>query len=182
MKRLLVLSILAAAALVFVSKAHAQAIETAIEPGSYTAVGVTGSSFQVDYGQRRAAGGSIYLDANLYRRLGVEAEARALIFNEDEGVHQTTYLAGPRVSTHGRGLRPFSKLLAGRGEFRFPFGYAHGSYFVVAAGGGLDWRPGSSRSRFLIRVLDAEYQFWPQFSFGELHPYGISSGLSVRVW
>jgi hypothetical protein len=105
MKRLLVLSILTAAALVFVSKAHAQAIETAIEPGSYTAVGVTGSSFQVDYGQRRAAGGSIYLDANLYRRLGVEAEARALIFNEDEGVHQTTYLAGPRVSTHGRGRR-----------------------------------------------------------------------------
>ena len=60
---------------------------------------------------------------------------------------------------------------------------------MAAPGAGLDWRPphrdqtGDDRpSRFLIRILDFEYQVWPGFTFGTLHPYGLSTGLSYRVY
>ena len=53
------------------------------------------------------------------------------------------------------------------------------SYLVVTAGGGLDfhWTP-----RVTVRAADFEYQDWPQFTFGDLHPYGVSSGISLRIW
>ena len=32
-----------------------------------------------------------------------------------------------------------------------------------------------------LRAIDFEYQHWPQFPFGSFSPYGISSGIRVRV-
>jgi hypothetical protein len=162
------------------SAARAQAIYTADGPGSYTAVGGTFSMVQSDYGQRQVEGSSAFVDAHLYRRIGVEAKASWLNLHTDEGVRQRTYLAGPKLALKGRTIRPYARLLAGRGEFDFPFGYAKGSYFVFAPGGGLDWRV--HYSRLLVRLIDFEYQVWPGFSYGALHPYGISTGLSLRVW
>jgi hypothetical protein len=160
--------------------ARAQAISTADGPGSYTAVGGTYSMYQSDYGQRQIEGSSAFIDAHLYRRIGVEAKASWLNFHTDENVRQRTYLAGPKIALKGRTIRPYARFLVGRGDFDFPFGYAHGSYFVVAPGAGLDWRVG--HSRLLVRLVDVEYQVWPSFSFGAIHPYGVSTGLSLRVW
>ena len=161
--------------------AHGQAEYTATGPGTYISAGVTFAGFQQAYGQRYVGGGTAFVDANLYRRIGVEAEARELNLHTDEGVRETTYLVGPRLSPLRRGsLRPYAKLLAGRGELRFPFGDARGSYFVAAPGAGLDWRV--QHSRLLIRVIDFEYQIWPQFTFGTLHPYGASAGLSWTLY
>ncbi len=148
-------------------------------PGSAVTLGATVSAFHSDYGQRTLDGGTLYLDANLYRRIGVEAEARTLSLHSDDGLRQSTYLVGPRFSSSRRTLRPYTKLLAGRGTFQFPYHYAHGSYFVVAAGTGLDWHLNRSAT---VRVIDFEYQRWPQFTFGELRPYGISTGLSLRLF
>ena len=171
------------------AQAAAQAHYTATGPGSYIAAGATFSSYESAYGQQRINGATFYVDTNLYRRVGAEAEARLLPLRATQNVRLETFLIGPRISTHGRTLRPYAKLLAGRGEFRFPFNDAHGSYFVVAPGVGLDYRPpahedatGDLRpSRFLIRV-EVEYQLWPGFTFGALHPYGVSSGVSCRVF
>jgi hypothetical protein len=33
-----------------------------------------------------------------------------------------------------------------------------------------------------IRLIDVEYQQWPQFTFGTINPYGVSFGLSYRVF
>ncbi len=167
--------------------AHAQAHYTAIGPGSYISVGVTGSAFQSDYGHTQIAGGTAYLDTNLYRRVGAEFEARFLRLDRNETIHQDTFLAGPKISTHARTWRPYAKFLAGRGTFTFPFHDAYGTYLVLAPGAGLDWRPPQRAdsdypSRFLIRIIDVEYQIWPAFTFGPLHPYGISTGLSYRIF
>jgi len=159
---------------------HAQAIAAANGPGSYVAVGATGSAYQSDYGQHQIVGGALFLDANLYRRIGIEAEARYLRIHSDEDISQASYLIGPKISTHTRNLRPYAKLLIGRGQFNFPFNYAEGSYFVVAPGAGLDWRIGEGR--ISVRIIDIEYQDWLFFTFGSLHPYGASTGLSIRVF
>jgi len=159
---------------------HAQALYAGEGPGSYISVGATFSAYESDYGQRLLGGGTLFVDANLYRRIGVEAEARMLRFHSDEDLRESTYMIGPKISTHGRNIRPYGKFLFGRSELNFPFNYAQGSYFAMAPGAGLDWRIG--RGRILIRVLDFEYEFWPQFTYGALHPYGVSSGISVRVF
>ena len=164
--------------------ACAQAIYAGNGPGSYIALGVTGSFYNSAYGQQQLAGATVFLDTNLYRRIGLEAEARFLRFHAEDATHQETYLAGPKISSHGRRFRPYAKLLAGRGEFTFPFHDAQGSYFVLAPGAGLDWRiqGADGPTRFLIRIADIEYQLWPNFTFGPLHPYGISTGLSYRLF
>ena len=162
------------------SSAKAQAAYAGFGPGGYVSVGVTASGYNTDYGKQRLAGPALYLDANLYRRIGVELEARSLRYNAHEDLRETTYLAGPKISTHGRTLRPYAKFLVGRGEFNYPFNYARGSYLVVAPGGGVDLRLG--RSRLIFRIADVEYQFWPRFSYGPLHPWGVSSGLALRLF
>ncbi len=166
-------------AVVITPPLRAQDIPAAKGPGSAVTLGATVAAFHSDYGQRTLDGGTVYLDANLYRRIGVEAEARTLSLHTDDGLRQSTYLVGPRFSSSRRTLRPYTKLLAGRGIFQFPYHYAHGAYVVVAAGAGLDWHLNRSAT---VRVIDFEYQRWPQFTFGELRPYGISTGLSLRLF
>jgi hypothetical protein len=162
------------------TQATAQSRPTADGPGSYIQVGGIGSIFQADYGQNHLGGDAAFVDANLYRRIGIEAEARALHFKEQEDVHETTYLAGPRISILTGRFRPYGKFLVGRGQFSFPFHYAQGSYFVIAPGAGVDWQVG--RSRLTVRIVDFEFQRWPQFSYGPLQPYGVSSGIALRVF
>ena len=162
------------------ARVHAQAEPAGIGPGSYVAVGVAGSGFNSGYGQQRLIGPTVYLDANLYRRIGFEAEGRQLRFHTQEDLRQTTYLAGVRFSARGYNVRPYTKLLAGMGVMTFPFHDARGKYLVVAPGAGLDWRV--RHSGLQVRVLEVEYQYWPQFTFGPLRSWGISTGVSLRVW
>lgn len=158
----------------------AQAAYTATGPGTYVSVGATFSGFNTDYGKQKVGGGTLYVDANLYRRFGIEAEARKLTLNTTEDVKESTYLVGPKISFLRHGYRPYGKLLVGRGDFNFPFNYAKGQYFVMAPGGGIDYRV--KHSRLSLRMIDFEYQVWPQFTFGAIHPYGVSAGLSFQVY
>jgi hypothetical protein len=160
--------------------ASAQAAPTATGPGSYISVGLEASGFQQDYGQNHVGGEGLFVDANLFRRYGVEFEARRLNFHTEEDVKEQTYLGGVKYSALPRTLRPYVKLLAGRGTIDFPFHYAVGSYFVVAPAAGLDWH--LRESRWNVRVLDFEYQLWPHFTYGELHPYGLSAGVSFEFF
>ena len=76
-------------------------------------------------------------------------------------------------------MRPYVKFLVGAGKITLPAGYAQGTFFTYAPGGGVDYIAGD---RLTIRVVDFEYQLWPGFSsYGELRPYGISSGISIRL-
>lgn len=161
-------------------EAAAQAVYTATGPGSFISVGVAVSGFQQDYGTHYVGGETVFVDANLYRRIGIEAEVRRLNYRTIEDVKENTYLVGPRYTGLGHNLRPYAKFLIGRGTLDFPYHYAVGTYFVMAPAAGLDWHLGNSR--FTVRVADFQYQIWPQFTYGELHPYGITSGISFDVF
>jgi len=157
--------------------ASAQALPTASGPGAAVVVGGTFSDFQADYGARTITGASVYADANLTWRFGIEGEARRMAY-PDFGQRQSTILGGPRWSFRRSGFVPYVKLLAGGGRFDFPYGYGTGDYFVVAPGAGVDLRLGQ---RLRLRLVDFEYQAWPGFTFGSIHPYGVSVGISYQI-
>lgn len=160
------------------TKATAQALPTATGPASTLQLGVGFSGYHIDYGQRWLGGPLVWADYNPLLHLGVEGEARSLRYNQDLGVHGSTFLVGPRVVLHHGPVEPYVKVLAGSGRLIFPYAYAHGNYFVVAGGGGVDVRLGD---RLKIRVIDLSYQQWPKFNFGTMTSYGVSAGISLTL-
>ena len=157
----------------------AQNIPTAKGPGSYLAIGGELSAFQADYGQRVLGGGVLFVDLNPTWRIGLEGEARYLRFNSFEDVTETNYLAGPRIMLRPGPLRPYVKFLIGAGKITLPFHYAQGTFLSYAPGAGADYL---LNDRVTIRLIDFEYQLWPDFSsYGELRPYGVSAGISFRL-
>lgn len=157
-----------------------QVRESAEAGGLTLSAGGTFSTYYVGYGQRTLLGASAFVDASTRGFLGVEAEGRWLNFNQVADVHDETYLIGPRFTfkTIGR-FHPYAKVLVGYGQFTFPYNYAHGTYFVVAPGVGCDFR---LNRRLSVRLVDFEYQDWPQFTYGALPSYGVSSGIRFRIF
>jgi opacity protein-like surface antigen len=160
--------------------ARGQALSTAGGPGSYLSVGGGVSAFQEDYGQQVIGGGVAWVDANITWRYGLEGEARWLNYHTDEQVTEANYLGGIRVQLWKPGSRfqPYGKFLAGIGHINFPFNYATGNYLAMAPGAGLDIH---LTDRWSVRAADFEYQLWPQFTYGQLKPYGVSVGLRYRI-
>jgi hypothetical protein len=155
-----------------------QASPTATGPGMYFAVGGMFSLFEGDYGQRKIMGSAMYVDANLYRRYGLETEFRRLSYSDNPGMNQTTLVTGPRISFRSRGVVPYAKMLVGVGVFNFPYHDGRGSYLALVPGAGLDWNMGR---KIRLRLIDVEYQDWSQFTFGPEHPYGASIGISYQI-
>ena len=158
---------------------HAQATPTATGPGGYITVGGGASYFQADYGKRDLGGYIVYADLNRTNRLGLEFEARLLHHHEEVGTNEETYLIGPRLALGRRWFNPYAKLLVGEGRFHFPYNYGEGTYLTLAPGAGLDVPVG--KSRLTLRLIDFEYQSWPNFTYGGLNPYGVSAGLAIRI-
>ncbi len=157
----------------------AQALPAGIAPGSKITLGGGLSWYQQDYGHRQIGGGFSYVDLHPTWRYAVEGEARMLKLNTDQQVTQSTYLAGLKVNLTQRParLQPYAKLLAGAGRITLPFNYAHGTFFTYAPGAGIDY----GFDRWTIRVVDVEVQRWTAFPYGQLQPYGISTGISLRL-
>ncbi len=157
------------------SSAQAQVSESAIRGEHLVAFGDTLSAYHIDYGKRSLLGVSSFVDLNVSVHLGFEAKALWLLEHQEAGTHAAAFLVGPRYSFPAVGrLRPWATLLVGEGTFAFPYGYAQGHYFVVAPGGGLDYR---INHRLRMRLCQVEYQQWPGFSFGPMSAYGVSTGL-----
>jgi hypothetical protein len=179
-RRSLFFAALLAAALTLAHPAAAQVAPDGDKGGFSLSAGAVGSAYQIQYGQERLAGVAAVVDAGTRSRLGIEGEARWLLWHRvDNGLKVTTYSVGPRYHfTRGR-LQFYGKGMAGVGEFTFPYDYAHGSYLVVTGGGGVDYLYGH---RISFRLADAEYQYWPQFTFGAMDTYGISAGIRYRIF
>lgn len=157
----------------------AQTVASATVDGPLLSVGGTASAFLLQYGERKMLGASAFVDADTRRHFGLEAEARWLIFNQTANVHDSTYSIGPRYFRQVGRFEPFAKGLVGIGEFNFPYNYAHGSYLVITPGAGTDFR---INHRIRLRLVDFEYQYWPQFTYGPLSSVGISSGIRFRIF
>jgi hypothetical protein len=166
-------------ALCLAAPAWSQAHEAGTGGGLSISVGAMGSGFYLGYGERKVLGYAAFVDADTRSRIGIEAEGRWLRYHKTDDVDATTYLIGGRYhADFGRSFQVYGKGLVGGGLFNFPYGYAHGSYFVVAPGAGVDYH---LFKRFYWRV-DGEYQLWPGFTFGSMSSYGVSTGFRVRAF
>ena len=159
--------------------AQAQVQSAGDQGGLIVSVGGMGSGYYLQYGQRKIAGITAFVDADTKRRFGIEAEGRWLEFHQTANVHAETYSAGARYHFDVGRFAPYAKGLVGFGDFNFPYNYAYGRYLVVTAGGGLDfrWTP-----RITVRAVDLEYQDWPNFTFGNMNSLGVNAGLRVRIF
>jgi hypothetical protein len=141
--------------------------------------GATASGYYLHYGEQKMLGISGFIDANTKHRLGIEGEVRWLVFHQSENVHDSTYLIGPRYRMTIRRFQTYAKGLVGLGEFNFPYNNAHGSFLVIAPGGGVDFQ---LNRRIRLRLADFEYQYWALFPVGAMPSYGVSSGIQVRIF
>jgi hypothetical protein len=158
--------------------ALAQSVEPADAGRAMISIGAAASGFTLGYGDRKILGISAWVDTDTIRRLGFEGEMRRLEYQQTANVHAETYLTGARYHFNLGRTQPYLKALGGIGHFTFPYNYAKGSYFVVAGGGGLDYR---LNRRWTVRA-DLEYQEWPQFTFGAMNSLGASVGIRCRVF
>ena len=159
--------------------AGAQARESGTEEHPSLWVGGGVSFYNLQYGQQKILGMSSVVDADSARQFGIEAEGRWLEYHQFANVHTESYLIGPRYHFYVGNFQPYVKGLIGFGNFSFPYGYAHGTYLIVGAGGGVDYR---LSPRWSVRCADVEYQDWPQFTFGAMTSVGISSGIQFRIF
>jgi hypothetical protein len=166
--------------------AHAQAVPAADAGGVRLSAGGTASGYYLDYGKMKIMGATAFVDFDTLRHYGFEGEARWLAFHlpsdqngpvADE--HATTYMVGPRYSRYYGRFQPYAKALVGIGQFNYPYNFAKETDLVVAPGGGLDYR---LTRRIRWRAVDFEYQIWPQFQYGRMSSYGLSTGLRIKIF
>lgn len=183
-------AILLAVFLTMARPASAQAVPSADAGGLTLSAGGTASGYYLQYGEVKMLGATGFVDLGSRRRLGIEGEARWLIFhltnnNATNDIHATTYAIGPRYTLHFIGkFQPYAKALLGVGQFNFPYNDGHDNTLVVAPGGGVDYH---INRRIRLRLADIEYQYWPQFAYSKsstsaMSSFGVSSGIRVRIF
>jgi hypothetical protein len=158
---------------------HAQVVPAARGGTGSIFAGGTFSVIKPDYGVNWLMGIGGYFDVNLDNTFAAEGEVRLMRINQHIDVHEDTYMAGPKFTYRRGKFEPYGKALFGVGEFNFPYSYAHGGYFAMALGGGLDYR---ITPRLKIRAIDYEYQIWPGYLNSGLTPHGFSFGAAYRVF
>ena len=175
-------ALLVAGLAIGLGSAHAQSPESATGDWSSLAVGGSFNASRLQYGQHWLLGGTAFVDANFTWRYGIEGETNWEVLRQVEQTHATTYLIGPRYQLAGMGQnaqwRPYVKFLVGDGYFNLPYHYAWGNYFVMAPGAGIDYRV---NSRIRLRLIDAEYQYWPGFTYGSMTNLSVSTGVRYRI-
>ena len=154
---------------------HAQAVPMASRLGSVQ-VGA-GFSFAVpDYGGTYIKGYTVYGDADLWRRVGIEADVHQINVWTPTDIGEDTYLIGPRFSLIRQGrVNAYAKVLGGIGRFEYQDGTyqpSHTDTFgVFAVGGGIDFRA----SRHVnIRAIDIEAQKWPNYGTPKFAAHGLT--------
>ncbi|MGD0739582.1 MAG: outer membrane beta-barrel protein [Terracidiphilus sp.] len=170
--------------------AHSQVVPAATSRVLNVRVGAFASAFQPDYfgtgeaytAPNRMYGAGAYVDAHFTRWIQPELEVRFNDFNEYPEFGQTinqsenTYSIGDRVPIKTfRNFTPYGKFLVGIGNGDFLTGNA----LVFTYGGGVDYR---LNRKFTIRCADFEYQQWKINSALTIYPYGLSAGLSYRIF
>lgn len=158
-----------------IASAHAQAVPAATRIRS-AQVGV-GFSFAVpDYGGTYIKGFSAYGDADLWRRVGVEADVHYISVFTPTDIGEDTYLIGPRFSLIRQGrLNAYVKALGGIGRFEYQKGYyAHphtDTFGAFAVGGGIEYK---ASKHLNVRAIDIEAQKWPGYGTPGFASHGLS--------
>lgn len=163
--------------------ASAQTVPDADQGGTLITAGGTASGAYIQYGERKMIGATAFVDVDTRRKIGVEGEARFIDWNQTADFHAETYSIGGRYHVNLHRFQPYAKGLIGFGYVNFPYNGGTGNFLVITAGGGMDYR---LKGRIYLRIADAEYQAWPQFSYGlgtmNMTTATVSSGIRVRIF
>lgn len=159
--------------------ARAQVAPSADAGGARLSVGGTASGYALQFGQVKVLGVSAFVDADTLRHFGFEGEARWLKFHKTHDISATTYLGGLRYSRFYGRFQPYAKGLVGFGQFNYTYNLGKETTLVIAPGAGVDYR---LTERIRWRAVDFEYQMWPQFHYGQMSSYGVSTGFKFKIF
>jgi len=176
----------------FVLPVEAQTPPAASSHPARLSVGVEASAFNTDAVSHPVEYGiGAYADFDFLPILGIEAEGRTIQFDQVQNLRQDVLVGGPRFSKRLGPARPYAKVLGGLGSADFPAGtlashpqQQHDTLRMGVIGGGLDY----ALSRSLWVRGDYEYQIWQGYGrsnrggVGYLNPYGVSVGISWRIF
>lgn len=167
------------------SVVRAQVQPSATRGGSDLQAGFTFDLGHADYGSNTLRGFGFYLTDDFRPHLGVELNFHQLYdSNSKTAIYERTYEVGPRYSLKFGPLRPYAKLMIGRGVFQFPPDPLHPkngpvanlAYTMWSGGFGADYRVKPSMN---IRV-DYELQRWSGFPPNGLSPRVLSLGVAYH--
>jgi hypothetical protein len=166
---------------------YSQVPPAAQRGGSAFAAGVGISDFNVDWGEGRMLGATLWVDyyrsggPPILNGLGLEIEARDISFDrsstQPSNFREDTCVGGILYSWRRRKFRPYGKLLIGLAGSNFHSpnpNYNHDTRSMIAPGGGLDYR---ILHKLWVRA-EYEYQTWPDFlrKNQTFHPQGFTFG------
>jgi len=162
-------------------------------------VGASLFTFNPDYGcadnspfscgEHQIIGVAPYVDTSsfMFRRIGLEGEARMGLFHGPVTLIENSYLGGPRVRIFRyRDLSFSGKFLLGQGHLDVPApALGGGNYFVYAPGAIFESRV----AKYVNVRVEYEYQRWPGFKCfqcsnsgsGGLTPNGFGFGVSYAI-
>jgi opacity protein-like surface antigen len=178
-------AILTVASFAAVSPAISQTVPAAYRGRLPFTIGGGASNFNVDWGQNRMFGYSIWGDwhpgslPRLLDGLGVEIQGRDLDFgrtNPAPGFREDTFGAGPTYSyRHFARFRPYGKVLIEYGRLNYGGGQI-ATDKVYAPALGFEYH---AIQRVWVRA-DYEYQSWPNLFYAgkNLDPQGFTLGVS----
>ncbi len=186
--RLFVLPVLAVSIFSITAPAYSQAVPAYQRRTWPISVGIGPSSYDVDWGNGRMLGGTIWADwyptklPHILRGLGLEGEVRDISLNrssDQTNVRQDTAGAGPIYAwRHFHSFHPYAKYLIAYGSVDFPGNgtYSHDTRTLYAPGGGFEYR----FYRQLWARADYEYQTWQSlFGLGNTpNPQGFTVGVA----
>jgi hypothetical protein len=176
------------AALIFLTSVSgvAQVAPAASIKGLPLGIGGGVSDYGLDYGQgRRMIGASAWVDYNLFKGLGIEAEGTSIFADKPSTftrMQQNTIKGGAIYKARTfYGFHPYAKGMMGFASIDFPSHnplYTHDTYTIWAAGGGVEYKIW----RTLFARADYEYQSWLTFQGnGTLNPNGFTGGATYYL-
>ena len=125
----------------------------------------------------RLRGFNLYSTFDFREHFGVEVNFRQTSPSYGKDVYERTYEVGGRyVYPIGLRLRPYGKVMYGRGVFNYPNNVANLAYNLVSAGGGLDYR----LTRTINIRADYEHQHWFGFPLAPLEPNVVTIGVAYH--
>lgn len=138
-----------------------------------------------DYAQTTTyvEGLTLYGNAGIRGRLGAQIDVHLDSLLTPIDIGENTYQIGPRFNVLQEDrAKVYLKAIGGIGRFAYQAGsYANPqtyTYGVFSFGAGIEYRVSN---RINVRAADLEYQSWPGFPGGTLHPVVVSMGLAWRL-
>ena len=121
-------------------------------------------------------GFDLYSTFDFKPHIGVELNFHQTSPSYGANVYERTYEVGGRYVYPIRKLRPYAKVMYGRGVFNYPENIANLAYNLYTLGAGVDYNLLNSVN---LRV-DYEYQHWLSFPLQPLQPNLVTIGVAYH--